>query len=69
MKTGNCEICGIWDTNLVDGACQECITKYTRNTAEAREVFATAFKKPETPIIKLKRIADLARVSMVLVKL
>lgn len=28
MKEGNCETCGHWDDNLVDGMCSECTDKY-----------------------------------------
>lgn len=65
MSAGNCEICGIWDSGLVDGVCKECTTRYSGNIIDARIAFNTAFKDPETPVIKLKRIANLARVSVV----
>lgn len=27
MSSGNCEICGIWDSSLVEGACPACMAK------------------------------------------
>lgn len=65
MSTGNCDICGIWDSGLIDGACQECTNRYSGNFIEARETFKAAIKDPETKIKKLERIASLARCSMV----
>ena len=65
MSVGDCDICGIWDGALVDGVCSECTAKYSNNVDYARETFEKAFNHPDTRIIKLKRIAKLARVSMV----
>ena len=64
MNSGNCEICGIWDSSLIDGVCSECTAKYSNNVDAARETFKKAFNHPDTRIIKLKRIANLARISM-----
>ena len=65
MSTGNCDICGIWDSGLIDGVCLECTNRYSYNVVEAKEAFDTLIKNPETKIGKLQRIAGLARVSMV----
>ena len=64
MSSGNCDICGIWDSGLIDGVCLECTNRFSYNVVEAKEAFVKLVKDPETKIGKLKRIADLARVSM-----
>ena len=65
MSTGDCDICGIWDGALVEGVCSECTNKYANNIDAARETFERAFNHPDTRIIKLKKIAELARISIV----
>ena len=39
MKEGDCELCGIWDSDLIDGECSSCREKYSH---------AVKQKKPES---------------------
>lgn len=64
MSTGTCDICGKWDSGLIEGVCDECTNRYNMNQVEARETFESAVKDPNTKIRKLERIANLARCSM-----
>ena len=66
MKTGNCDLCGIWDTHLEEGLCSCCINKYSRNFG-ARLAVTKALTDPATTMKELKKLADIARVSIVAV--
>lgn len=66
MKTGNCDLCGIWDTHLDEGLCS-CCAKLPAQDYEARLAVTEALMNPATTMKDLKKLADIAQVSIIAV--
>ena len=66
MKTGNCDLCGTWDTHLDEGLCS-CCKKLPSQDYGARLAVTNALMNPATTMEELKKLADIARVSIVAV--
>jgi len=65
MSAGYCDICGHWDSGVVDGVCSECTNRYSGNLIDAKMKLKELVKNHETKIGTLKRIGGFARISMV----
>jgi len=48
MKAGDCDLCGNWDSSLIDGACRQCNGKYKPIIKDRPNMTDTSNELPDT---------------------